>query len=85
MLKGIIAVQSIKYSLFLKFGFPANKSVAEIIRERSDVDAVKCLLRFQKFKFKIWKKGTEWDLLQICHQDELTHKLFNLKLNILHY
>ena len=41
------------FLFLLKLRFPANKSVAEIIRKRYGTDAVKWLRKFEKLDFKI--------------------------------
>ena len=39
--------------VLLKLRFPANKSVAEIVRKRYGLEAVKWLRKFEKLDFKI--------------------------------
>ena len=54
-LKMIVRVLTLVFLFLLKRRFPANKSVAEIIRKRYGADAVKRLRKFEKIDFKTQK------------------------------
>ena len=51
--KMIVRVLALVFLFLLKLRFPANKSVAEIIRKRYGSEAVKWLSKFEKLDFKI--------------------------------
>ena len=53
--KMIVRVLALVFLFLLKLRFPANKSVAEIIRKRYGSDTVKWLCKFEKLDFKIRK------------------------------
>ena len=77
--KMIVRVLALVFLFLLKLRFPANKSVAGIIRKRFSVDAVKRLRKFEKFYFKILKNEADSEILQMYHQDGLTPKFINFK------
>ena len=68
------------FLFLLKLRFPANKSVAEIIRKKYSEDAVKRLRKFEKLDFKIRKNEANLEFFQMCHQEWLTPKFLNFKL-----
>ena len=76
----IVRVLALIFLFLLKLRFPANKSVAKIIRKRYGSDAVKWLRKFEKLDFKIRKNEVDLQFLQSCHQEGLTHKFLNFKL-----
>ena len=78
--KMIVRVLALVFLFLLKLIFPANKSVAEIIRKRYGTDAVKWLRKFEKLDFKIRKNEADLQFLQSCHQEGLTPKFLNFKL-----
>ena len=78
--KMIVRVLALVFLFLLKLRFPANKSVAEIIRKRYGTDAVKWLRKFEKLDFKIRKNEADLQFLQSCHQEGLTPKFLNFKL-----
>ena len=51
--KMIVRVFALVFLFLLKLRFPANKSVADIIRKRYGSEAVKWLCKFEKLGFKI--------------------------------
>ena len=51
--KMIVRVLALVFLFLLKLRFPANKSVADIIRKRYGSEAVKWLCKFEKLGFKI--------------------------------
>ena len=68
------------FLFLLKLRFPANKSVADIIRKRYGSEAVKLLRKFEKLDFKIRKNEADLQFLQRCHQEGLAPKFRNFKL-----
>ena len=68
------------FLFLLTLRFPANKSVAEIIRKRYGTDAAKWLRKFENFDFKILKKEADLQFWQSCHQEGLTPKFLDFKL-----
>ena len=57
------------FLFLMKLRFPANKSVAEIIRKRYGTDAVKRLRKFEKLDIKIQKNESDLGFLQMCQQE----------------
>ena len=76
----IVRVWVLVFLFLLKLRFPANKSVAEIIRKRYGSDTVKWLCKFEKLDFKIRKNEANLQFLQSCHQEGLTPKFLDFKL-----
>ena len=76
----IVRVLVLVFLFLLKLRFPANKSVAEIIRKRYSTDAVKWSRNFEKLDFDIRKNEPNLQFLQSCHQQGLTPKFLNFKL-----
>ena len=74
-----VRVLALVLLFLLKLRFPANKSVAEIVRKIS-LEAVKWFCKFEKLDFKIWKNEADLQFLQSCHQEGLTPKFLNFKL-----
>ena len=64
----------------IKCRFPANKSVADIIRDRYNADALNKIRRLEKLDFKIRKNELDMEFLQICLENNLTLKFLNFKL-----
>ena len=60
----------------IKCRFPANKSVAEIIRNRYDGDALAKVRRLEKLDYKSRKFGLDVEFLQICLDNNL-NKFFS--------
>ena len=58
--KTIVRVLALVFLFLLKLRFSANKSVAEIIRIRYSIDAVKRLHKFEKLDLKFEKMKPIW-------------------------
>ena len=69
--KMIVRILALVFLFLLKLRFPANKSIAEILRKRYGTNAVKWLRKFEKLDFKISKNETDLQFLQSCHQEGL--------------
>ena len=63
----------------IKCRFPANKSVAEIIRNRYDGDVLKKVRQLEKLDFKSRKLDIDVEFLQICLDNNLTPKFVRFK------
>ena len=64
-------ILALVFLFLLKLRFPANKSVAEILRKRYGTNAVKWFRKFEKLDFKIRKNEADGRFLQSCHQEGL--------------
>ena len=63
----------------IKCRFPANKSIADIIRSRYD-DKVLCKIRkLEKTDLKVRKCRLDVEFLQICYDNKLMPKFLNFK------
>ena len=63
----------------IKCRFPANKSVAEIIRRRYDENVLKDIRRLEKLDFKLRKCDLDVEFLQICMDNKMIPKFLRFK------
>ncbi len=64
----------------IKCRFPANKSVAEIIRRRYDENVLKDIRRLEKLDFKLRKCDLDVDFLQVFMDKKKIPKILRFKL-----
>ena len=63
----------------IKCRFPANKSVAEIIRRRYNDDVLSKVRRLEKLDFKLRKNNLDVEFLQICMDNSLIPNFVRFK------
>ena len=63
----------------IKCRFPANKSIAEIIRRRYDGDVLKKIRRLEKLDFQLRKCDLDVEFLQTCLDNNLIPKFVRFK------
>ena len=64
----------------IKCRFPANKSVAEIIRRRYDGNVLTKIRRLEKLEFKLRKCDLDVEYFQICLDNNLIPKFVRFKM-----
>ena len=73
----IIRILSLVFLFIVRWRFPSDESVANVIRSRYNDEIVKQIPRFEKLDFKIRKNET--DFLQSSRQNNLIPKFLNFK------
>ena len=63
----------------IKCRFPANKSVAEIIRQRYDENVLKDIRRLEKLDYKLRKCDLDLEFLQTCWDNQLVPNFLRFK------
>ena len=63
----------------IKCRFPANKSVAEIIRKRYDGNVLKDIRRLEKLDYKLRKCDLDLEFLQTCWDNQLVPNFLRFK------
>ena len=58
----------------IKCRFPANKSIADIVRGRYNENVLRKIRRLEKLDFKIRKCGLDIEFLQTCFDNNLIPK-----------
>ena len=63
----------------IKCRFPANKSVADIIRSRYDENTLTKIRRLEKLDFKLRKCDLDTEYLEICLENNLVPNFLKFK------
>ena len=75
----IVRLLSLVFLFIVRFRFPSEKYVAEVIRKRYNNNIVKQIRKFEKLDYKIRKNEVDLELLTSCQHNQLTPKFLNFK------
>ena len=74
----IVRLLSLVFLFIVRFRFPSEKYVAEVIRKRYNNNIVKQIRKFEKLDYKIRKNEADLEFLTSCQHNQLVSKIFKL-------